>query len=183
MKTIHLISLFLMTYLAVFMAGRMGELHDWVGAQPDFLPGLIVYCGLSTPLPVLVGMAVFGGLLFDALSANPMGLTMVPLFVVGVITHWKREVILRDQLYAQFFLGAAASAAVPIMSVLLLLGGGQKPLLGWGSLWQLTVLALIGGALTPLWFRVFDRIQRAFGYAEIPDIAFRADREIKRGRN
>ena len=183
MSALNTIILFAVTYVAVFVAGYWSGFGAVFGAQFDLLPILMVYCGLSTNLATLTAEAIWGGCLFDALSANPMGITVVPLFMVGFAVHHRRELILRDQIYAQFVLGAGASAMAPTLTMLLLLTGGCKPLVGWGTVWQLVVLALAGGSLTPFCFWFFDRLQRMLNYQSISETSFRPDREIKRGRN
>jgi len=76
----------------------------------------------------------------------------------------------------------AASAAAPLLTVLLILGSGSKPLIGWGSLWQWMVLTVTGGLLTPMSFWLFDRLNSALSYRRLTETTFRSDREIKRGR-
>ena len=127
-------------------------------------------------------LSTLGGLWFDSLSANPLGISVLPLFVIGFVIHYCRELILREQLYAQFLLGLAASATAPVFALLSLLGAGAEPLVNWWSLWQWLIMALGGGAITPVCFRVFDRLNRAFNYQPLPETSFRPDREIKRGR-
>jgi hypothetical protein len=111
-----------------------------------------------------------------------MGVAFVPLFVIGLIVHRRRELILREQPYAQFILGAAASVVAPMLSLLLLLAGGHEPIIGWGTIWQFIVLALTGGLMTPVCFWFFDRLQRMLSYQSVSETSFRPDREIKRGR-
>jgi hypothetical protein len=42
----------------------------------------------------------------------------------------------------------------------------------------------VGGAVaTPMFFLLFDRLNNALGYQPIIESSFRADREIRRGRN
>src|SRR5262249_26111403 len=122
------------------------------------------------------------GLCFDSLSANPFGVSIFPLLAVGFAIYLRRDLILRDQPYAQFVLGLAGSAAAPLMCVLLLLTGGQSPLIGWGSLWQWFVMSLGGGLATPIFFFVFDWCDRTFGYRPVSETSFRQDREIRRGK-
>jgi rod shape-determining protein MreD len=172
-----------LAYLAVFVQSSPGGLRNWFGAQVDLLPVLMVYCGLSTGLGTLALTAVLGGLWFDALSSNPLGISVVPLFCVGFAIHQTRELILRDQPYARLILGMAASAAVPLLSVLLMWGGGYKPLISWSSLWQWAVLSISGGAITPPCFWLFSRLHAALAYSRPAETAFRPDREIKRGRD
>ena len=118
----------------------------------------------------------------DSLSANPVGVSSLPLFLIGFVLRHYRGLILRRHLHAQWLLGAAASAAAPVMSLLLILATGRTPLLGWFSLWQWFVLILIGAALTPVWFQILDRLSVALNYQRIEPSSFRPDREIKRGR-
>jgi rod shape-determining protein MreD len=153
-----------------------------LGAQIDVLPVLIVYCGLSTGFPTLLLTASLAGLCYDSLSTNPLGITVVPLLVVGLAIYRFRDLILREQPYARLLLGAGASAVVPLMTVVLLWMGGYKPLVGWGSLWQWFVLCFTGGILTPVCFWALDYLCHALEYSRPAEPTFRPDREIKRGR-
>ena len=114
---------------------------------------------------------MLGGLLFDSLSANPLGMSILPLFLVGLAIYFQRDLILRDQIFAQFVLGLAASAAVPLLTLLLLLTLGHTPLLGWGSLWQWIVMSLGGAIATPVFFQLFGLFDRAFNYRHPPNPA------------
>ena len=44
---------------------------------------------------------------------------------------------------------------MPTLSILLLLTGGQEPLLGWGSIWQWLVMTAGGAVATPILFQFF----------------------------
>jgi rod shape-determining protein MreD len=183
MTVLHIILIFVAAFLAVFCEAAFPGVRHALGAQVDLLPPLLVYTALSARLPLTALMAVWGGLLYDSLSANPLGVSVLPLFLVGFLIHLKRELILRDQIFAQLVLGFAASAIVPFVSILLLLTAGKEPLLGWGSLWQWLVMAWGGALATPLFFFLFDWLNRAFGYQRVTESSFRPDREIRRGRN
>jgi hypothetical protein len=177
------ILILLAAMVAVFLESSFDLFRNWFGAQIDLLPALIVYAALSCSLELLTVLAVAGGLWFDSLSANPLGVSILPLLVVGLLIHARRELILRDQMFAHYVLGLAASALVPLATVLLLLTLGHKPLLGWGSLWQWIVMTLGGGVATPLIFRLFDWLDRALSYRPVFENSFRPDREIRRGRS
>ena len=127
-------------------------------------------------------LAALGGLWFDALSANPLGVSILPLFAVGFPICLRRDLILRELPFAQVVLGAAASAVVPVFCILLLLSGGQDPLLGGGSLWQWLVMIAGGAVATPVIFALFDWCQNALGYRPQTETSFRPDREIRRDR-
>jgi rod shape-determining protein MreD len=182
MNWFHTIFILLTAFLAVFWEAAFHGLSHLLRAQIDFLPPLMVYASLSASLSAVTLLAVLGGLWFDSLSANPLGVTVLPLFVVGLGIHLYRELILRDQFFAQIALGFAASAMAPILTLVLLLTTGHRPLLGWGTLWQLVVMSVGGAIATPLCFEAFKLINRAFGPRQPSESSFRPDREIRRGR-
>ena len=175
-------ALILAAYLSVFAEAVMDAPRNWLGAQIDLLPGLMVYLGLMWEFPFMLTIAVAAGLLFDSLSANPFGITIIPLLLVGVMTHRYRDLILREQRFAQIVIGSGASLAAPLLTVLLLEGFGQQPLVGWRSILPWLVMGLGGGLFTPVWFLLFGKLDRALRYPEDSDSSFRADREIERGR-
>jgi len=169
-------------FLAVFGEATLSAPHSLLGAQVDLLPALMVYAALNADIVTLSLLAVLGGMWFDSLSANPLGVTILPLMVAGFPIYLRRDLILRDTPFAQFMLGAAASALVPALTVLLLLNGGKEPLLGWGSLWQWLVMTAGGAAATPIIFSLAEWFGHALGYKLRTEASFREDREIHRGK-
>ena len=169
-------------FLAVFAEAAFQLPRHLFGAQVDLLPALMICAALNTNVVTVSLLAVFGGLWFDSLSANSLGVSILPLFAIGFPICLRRDLILRDLPFAQLVLGAAASAAVPALCVLLLLSGGQTPLLGWGSLWQWLVMIAGGAAATPVIFVLFNWCQHALGYQPQTETSFRPDREIRRDR-
>jgi rod shape-determining protein MreD len=180
-KTIDTFLVLLAAFLAVFLESAIGT-RGLLGAQIDLLPAVIVYAALNTGLVTVALAATLGGAWFDALSANPLGLTMLPLFLVGLVIHRRRELILRDQVFAQFILGLAACALTPLAELLMLFTAGRLPLVGWGTLWQWLVMAVGGGLLTPVAFAFFNLIRRSFFYEPQVQHSFRHDRQIRRSR-
>lgn len=182
MKLLNSILVLAAAFLAVFGEAVLSGPRHWLGAQVDLLPALMVYAALDTNLTAVSLLAVLGGLGFDSLSANPLGLSILPLFVVGFPIFWQRDLILRDLPFAQFILGGVASAVAPALALLLLLTAGKYPLLGWGSLWQWLVMTVGGAAATPILFALFAWCDRALGYPPQVETSFCPDREILRGR-
>ncbi|MBI3192454.1 MAG: hypothetical protein HYZ36_07300, partial [Pedosphaera parvula] len=107
-------------------------------------------------------VSLLGGLWFDSLSANPLGVSVLPLFLVGLVIFHKRDLILRDVVFAQAVVGFVASALAPLLTVILLLSAGHRPLIGWGSLWQWLVMAAGGAVCAPLFHLLFQRLRRVF---------------------
>jgi len=182
MNVLQTILILAAAFLAVFAEAAFQWPRHLFGAQVDLLPALMIYAALNTNIITVSLLAALGGLWFDALSANPLGISILPLFAVGFLICLRRDLILRDLPFAQVILGAAASALVPALTVLLLLTGGQQPLLGWGSFWQWLVMAAGGAVATPVIFALFDWCQHALGYQPQTETSFRPDREIRRDR-
>ena len=171
-----------MALLAVFWEAAFNGVRHLLGAQIDLLPPLMVYASLRADLITVSLLAFLGGLWFDSLSANPLGISVLPLFVSGLAIYANREFILRDQTFAQLVLGLAASFASAILTLLLLLTTRHTPLLGWGTLWQLFVLSVGGAIATPVCFELLGLLNRAFTHDRPVASSFRPDREIRRGR-
>ena len=183
MNRLQLSFLLLAAFLGVGFEATIDFIPRWLGAQVNFLPPLLVYAAIQADAMSVVLVAVCGGLCADALSANLLGVSVLPLLAIGIGLHRLKDLLLRHLGYAQGVLGLMASAAAPIGTLLLLWLLGERPLIGWGSLWQWVVVTLTGGALTLPLFWLLDRLQAAFAYQPENVQPFRADREIKRGRS
>lgn len=201
---VQVIGVLVVALVLVTLQTAVAAPRRWLGAQPDLLPCLMVYCGLCGPLALVAGLAVVGGFCFDALSANPPGISVLPLLALGATLHHARDFILRDSTAGQAALGAAAGAAVPLAGLLLLRGFwpvlapaadapawaveqlgrlALPPPLGGHLVRHALVAAAAGALATPAFFRLFGWIGRAFAYPEAAPGSFRSDRQIVRGRS
>lgn len=169
-------------FVIVFGEAAFPAPREYLGAQIDLLPALMVYAALNTNLVVTSLLAIFGGLWFDSLSANPLGLSILPLLAVSFPIYLQKDLILREVPFAQLVLGGLASALAPLIAILLLLTAGKQPLIGWGSLWQWLVMTVGGALATPVLFALFNWCDHALGYQPRTETSFRPDREILRGR-
>jgi rod shape-determining protein MreD len=182
MNWLNPILILLAAFLTVFFEAVFSGYSALLAAKVDLLPMLMVYTALTYGPLMVVTLAFAGGLWFDSLSANPFGASVLPLLLIGFLVYHNRGLLLRQNTNAQFFFGLFASAAAPAMTLLIVIALGESPLIGWGSLWQWIAMSLIGGLLTPVCFRFFDRVQRALNYESVKEPSFHPDREIKRGR-
>lgn len=183
MNPFQTILILVAAFLAVFLETALSAPRHLLGAQIDFLPAIMVYAALNAGLPTISLVAILGGLWFDSLSANPLGISILPLFIVAFPMYLQRDLILRDLPFAQLVLGAAASAIAPVLTLLMLLSGSREPLLGWGTVWQWIVLTAVGAIATPFFFALMDWCNSALGHPPNRETSFRPDREIQRGRN
>lgn len=169
-------------FLAVFGETVLGAPRELLGAQVDLLPALMIYAALNADIVTISLLAVLGGVWVDSLSANPLGISILPLMVAGFPIHLRRDLILRSSPFAQLMLGAAASALVPALTVMMLLNGGTQPLIGLGSIWQWLVMIVAGALVTPVIFALGDWCGGALGYKLRTQVSFRADRETRHGK-
>lgn len=182
MNPINHALLILSAFLAIYFQSSFDLFRNLFGTQFDFLPALIVYASLTHSILFVALFAFCSGMFYDSLSANPLGISVLPLFIVALFIYKFRVLLLRERTYPQFILGITASVAVPLLTLLALITVDQQPLFGFGTIWQLLVLAALGGLTTPLVFRVLDKVGRTFNYSTLPESSFRPDREIKRGK-
>ena len=182
MNWLNNILIFVAAFLAVFWEAAFNPVRHLLGAQVDLLPPIMVYASLTAGMTTVSLLALCSGLWFDSLSANPLGISVAPLFIIGLAIYSQRELILRDQAFAQLVLGFGASAAAPLMTLLLLLTKGHGPLFGWGTVWQIIVMAVGGAIATLVFFEGFGWLHRLLGPPRVAESSFRPDREIRRGR-
>ena len=182
MNALNTIFILALAFLAVFVEASFGAFRRVLGVQVDLLPGLMVYASLSSGTFTVALLAVMGGLWFDSLSANRLGVSILPLLAIGFFVQQFRHLILREQTFAQLVLGFGASGFAPVFALIILFSSGAEPILGLGFAWQWFVMTVIGGLLVPLYFRLFDKVYRTLGYERLVETSFRQDREIERGR-
>lgn len=183
MNGLNTIFILALAYISVFLEAHVGFVRNIFGAQIDLLPALMVFAALTSDIITVTLLAVVGGLLFDSLSINPLGVSILPLFLIGFFVYHERELLLRENTYAQFVMGMVASVLAPAMVLFILMNGGNVPLLGWKTVWQFIVMGVGGGVAVPVFFLLFARVQNALTYQPRQDTPFRADRQIKRGRS
>jgi rod shape-determining protein MreD len=112
--------LVLAAIVGVFLESAIDTPRRWLGVQVDCLPVLAVYAAMKLNLKTLAILSIAGGLVFDTLSCNPLGTSILPLWLVGLAGYYCRELVLRDQWMAQAIIGAIACLAAAVLSLFLL---------------------------------------------------------------
>ena len=182
MNRIPVFLMFLVLWLAVFGQTQFPVLHRWVGVPLGVLPALVVYVALTHGLALTAGFSVVAGLWLDSLSASRFGVSLLPLFGFAFVVQTRSHLLLREQRFAQCWLGLAGGFLVPLMTAGLLQLGQREPAFTPGTWWQLLVLGGFNGLACPLVFSLFDRLNHTFNYTVSEPQSFRADRQIVRGR-
>jgi rod shape-determining protein MreD len=112
--------LVLAAIVLVFLESVINTPRRWLGVQIDFLPVLAIYAAMRCNLKTLALLSIAGGLAFDTLSRNPLGASILPLWLVGFAGYHCRELVLRDQWVAQAMIGGFACLAAALISLFLL---------------------------------------------------------------
>lgn len=183
MNRLPIILMFGVLWLAVFAQTQFGLLHRWLAVPLSVIPALLVYAALTHGLVLTAAFSVVAGLWLDAVSASRFGVSVLPMFLFAFVVQTRSHLILREQRFAQFWLGAAGGAFIPLFTAGLLQLGQRQPAFTRGTWWQLLVLALFNGIVCPLVFRFFDKLNRAFNYQPLETQSYRTDRQMVRGRN
>ena len=181
MNRIPLLLIFLTAWLAVFGQTQFATVFARTGSPISILPALTIYVALSHSVGWVALFCGFTGLCLDSLSANRLGVSLLPLFACAFATHARQHLILREQAYARFWLGLGAGMAVPLLTRALLTFGPRPPL-GDALGWDLVLSGAVNAIACPLCFAAFDRVRDLFEYKPIAESSFRPDRELKRSR-
>src|SRR4051794_33832919 len=97
--------IFVAAFLAVFVESTFSGYSSLLQAKVDLLPMLMVYTALTHGWFTVVTLAFAGGVWFDSLSANPLGASVLPLLLIGIVIFHNRGLLLRENTNAQFFFG------------------------------------------------------------------------------
>ena len=131
------------------------------GLQLDPLPVLVMVTALRCPISTIGILAIFGSLIQNALSSNPIGTSILPLYSLGLIVHMNSKHLLFNRVGTRFMLGAAAGAFVQVLSLGILLITSHQPLVGWFSFWQLIVGAGFSGILALAFFPLTEWLDKS----------------------
>ena len=71
----------------------------------------MVYAGLTNGLFTVALTAVCSGLWFDSLSANPLGVSVLPLLLIGLLAHRGRDLLAREEHYDPILPGGGGQRA------------------------------------------------------------------------
>ena len=90
MNWFHTASILLAALIGVFLEAVVTLPRDLLGAQVNPLPALVVYAALHSNMATLTLLVICGSLWQSSLSADPLGIALLPLFLVGVFIEINR---------------------------------------------------------------------------------------------
>lgn len=144
--------LFLLITCCVFVWGQSWFLTHYtvVGVKIDCIPCLVLYCALFASWKELFFVCTLAGLLFDSMSLNPLGVTVISLLLPGYLLYCNRKVLLYHSVWVQALLGGAIGIIPPLLTLLQLTGLPVSPLINLGVLFVFIVLGITNAFAAPI---------------------------------
>jgi len=182
MKAFFAFTILLTALVAIFFEAACQIPRNITGTQIDPLPALMIVTALRAPILAITALSIMGSLWQSSLSSDPLGICMLPLFILGMLVHFNKRRISHQHIGSRFTLGAIAGALIPILTLCLLLLSGHQPIIGLYSLWQYA-MSIIGSGLFALvffpWLKWLDRTMEEQPFAAPYDTATKIVRSPK----
>jgi rod shape-determining protein MreD len=143
--------------IAVALQAHMPTLWWFGGVRVELLPALVVYAALTMHRRRALVLALVAGLIQDALSAAPFGISALAYGIAAIVITSLREALDRDLPWMQWSAGALTSITA---SVIAFFAVG----ISFGNVFKMLVAACIAGMATVALFFVLDYARMAWGF-------------------
>jgi cell shape-determining protein MreD len=144
--------------LAAALQARLPTLWWLGGVRLELLPPIVVYVSLTMTRGRAIVLALVAGMMQDAMSAAPFGLSVLAYGLSALLITGMGDVLDRDLPWVQIGAGALTSGAVAIIAFLAV---G----LSFGALVKLVVVAATSGITTVVLFFALDYARAVWGHA------------------
>src|SRR6266404_2640031 len=144
--------------IAAAVQARLPALWFFGGLRIEFLPALVVYAALSMSRRSAIAIAIVAGLMQDALSAAPFGVSALAYGISAILMTSLREVLDRDLPWVQMGAGALTSMAAVVIAFF-------SVGISFGVVFKMVLVASISGMVTAILFFVLDYARMAWGNA------------------
>jgi rod shape-determining protein MreD len=139
------------------LQSRLPTLQWLGGVRLEFLPAVVAYVALTMQRRGALALALIAGLMQDAFSAAPFGISALAYGMCAVLMTSLREALDRDLPWVQFSAGALTSMAAAILGCFVIS-------ISVGTVFKMIVVASLSGVLTVTSFFVFDYARMTWGY-------------------
>jgi hypothetical protein len=179
-----MLTLLLGVYFLIFLQSHWQMPRLWLGFQPDLTPALMVFVGLTMGAGYVSSIALMSGLWLDSLSANPFGMSILPLFLVGWIVFCFRKKIMAVEFMAQIYLGILGGLLVFLLQLTLLMLFSFNPLIGWEMIFLAMLNAFFCGVAVPFFYLLHKWFKSLFSHSSHEPNKWRNNnRQIVRGKS
>ena len=144
--------------IAAALQARMPTLWWLGGVRLEFLPALVAYASLTMPHRRAMALALVAGMMQDALSAAPFGVSALGYGISALLMTGLRDALDRDLPWVQLGAGALTSATAAVVAFFVI---GAS----FGAVFKMVVVASISGIIAVMLFFVLDYTRMAWGNA------------------
>ena len=142
--------------IAAALQARMPTLWWLGGVRLEFLPALVAYASLTMPRRRAVALALMAGMMQDALSAAPFGVSALAYGISALLMTGLSDALDRDMPWVQMGAAALTSAAAAVVAFFVI---G----ISFGAVSEMVVVASISGIIAAMLFFVLDYTRLAWG--------------------
>ena len=151
----------------------------WLGqVKCPLLLGLVIYYAMQRETEVMLVAAVLAGVMQDALSPVPLGLSALLFILVGASLARFRELVMSDAVVTQAFFGLVGAGVTALLQCLLLLATRTLVLSPGAVLLKVFGMALGGLVGTPVMFKVAGVLDRMAGNIRVAKEVEGTDSEL-----
>jgi len=144
--------------IAAALQARLPTLWWLGGIRLEFLPALVAYATLTIARHRAILLALMAGMMQDALSAAPFGISVLAYGMVALVVTGMRDALDRDLPLVQMGTGALASAAMALCATAAI---G----ISVGAVFKMVLVASLSGVITVLLFFALDYARTVWGLA------------------
>jgi len=96
-------------------------------ARPPVLALIVAYYALNHSVPMMLAVALLGGMLSDGIGSLPLGITPLAFVAIGAVLHYSRDTIFSGKMVTNIVFGAVIGMSATLIVFMLLLFLGQTP--------------------------------------------------------
>jgi len=169
-----LLGLVLLTQIAEFYIPPI----DWMyNAHVYIVPVIVFYGAVALPFPLMLALALFAGILLDALTVQvigakveiSLGSSMLLYAVLAGIMHGLRPLFIRGRWEAHCILSGICTSAIILAQYLMITFRRGSPFFSPEVWWQIGGPGLIAMLIAPLVFWILNWLARLTGYPYLPE--------------
>lgn len=127
-----------------------------LGVKLNLIPVVALYIALYRSWSELFAFVVVSCLLYDSVSLNPLGATLLSLIIPTYVVYSYRSVLLLDSLWVQMFFGFLVTVFSEGATLLILTGLPVTPTIDGTLVWTFVVLGVTGSVLAPIVFGILS---------------------------
>jgi hypothetical protein len=177
--------IFFVVLLVLVVIAQIAEFFippvDWMyHAHIYIAPVLVFYGAVALPFPLMLGLALFSGVLLDALTVQvigskveiSLGWSILLYAVLAGIMHGLRPLFVRGRWEVHFVLTGVCTSAIVLAQYLMITFRRGTFFFSKEVCWQIGGPGLIAALMAPVVFWMLNWIARVTRYPYLPERSF-----------